>query len=30
VAASVQSLNSIDPSSLPQTTSPGSLIDLKA
>ena len=30
LAASVQSLNSIDPSSLAQTTSPGSLIDLKA
>jgi hypothetical protein len=30
LAASVQSLNSIDPSSLPQTTLPGSLIDLKA
>jgi hypothetical protein len=29
LAASVQSLNSIDPSSLPQTTLPGSLIDLK-
>ena len=30
LAASVQSLNLIDPSSLPQTTLPGSLIDLKA
>jgi EF-hand domain pair len=30
LAASVQSLNLIDPASLPQATLPGSLIDLKA
>lgn len=30
LAASVQSLNSIDPSSLPKTTLPGSLINLSA
>ena len=30
LAASVQSLNSIDPSSLPKTTPPGSLVNLSA